>query len=43
MIQFGEVKRGQLGIKSTEMTADMAKTFKFEFDNFLHVYWAASE
>lgn len=27
LIQFGEVKRGQLGIKGTEMTAEMAKAF----------------
>lgn len=30
LIQFGEVKRGQLGIKGTEMTADMAKAFKVD-------------
>ncbi|MEW5288658.1 serine endoprotease DegQ [Erwinia papayae] len=30
LIDFGEVKRGQLGIKGTEMTAEMAKTFKVD-------------
>ncbi|KGT94467.1 serine endoprotease DegQ [Erwinia typographi] len=30
LIDFGEVKRGQLGIKGTEMTADMAKAFKVD-------------
>lgn len=30
LIQFGEVKRGQLGIKGTEMTSDMAKAFKVD-------------
>ena len=30
LIEFGEVKRGQLGIKGTEMTADMAKAFKVD-------------
>jgi len=30
LIQFGEVKRGQLGIKGTEMTADMAKAFNID-------------
>ncbi|ADU67772.1 serine endoprotease DegQ [Pantoea sp. At-9b] len=30
LIQFGEVKRGQLGIKGTEMTADMAKAFNVD-------------
>ncbi|RTN17878.1 serine endoprotease DegQ [Enterobacter hormaechei] len=28
LIQFGEVKRGQLGIKGMEMSADIAKAFK---------------
>ncbi|WP_080212237.1 PDZ domain-containing protein [Salmonella enterica] len=28
LIQFGEIKRGLLGIKGTEMTADIAKAFK---------------
>uniref|UniRef100_UPI003299582F PDZ domain-containing protein n=1 Tax=Salmonella enterica TaxID=28901 RepID=UPI003299582F len=28
LIQFGGVKRGLLGIKGTEMTADIAKAFK---------------
>lgn len=28
LIEFGEVKRGQLGIKGTELTADIAKAFK---------------
>lgn len=28
LIQFGEVKRGMLGIKGSEMTAEMAKAFK---------------
>lgn len=28
LIEFGEVKRGLLGIKGSEMTADMAKAFK---------------
>lgn len=27
LIEFGEVKRGQLGIKGTELTADIAKAF----------------
>lgn len=30
LIEFGEVKRGQLGIKGTEMTADMAKAFNVD-------------
>lgn len=30
LIQFGEVKRGQLGIKGTEMTAEMAKAFNVD-------------
>ncbi|MCK8329400.1 PDZ domain-containing protein, partial [Erwinia amylovora] len=30
LILFGEVKRGQLGIKGTEMTADMAKAFNVD-------------
>lgn len=30
LIKFGEVKRGQLGIKGTEMTADMAKAFNVD-------------
>lgn len=30
LIEFGEVKRGQLGIKGTEMTPEMAKTFKVD-------------
>ncbi|MDE1189835.1 MAG: serine endoprotease DegQ [Pantoea sp.] len=30
LIQFGEVRRGQLGIKGTEMTADMAKAFNVD-------------
>lgn len=30
LIQFGEVKRGQLGIKGTEMTADIAKAFNVD-------------
>jgi len=30
LIEFGEVKRGQLGIKGTEMTAEMAKAFNVE-------------
>ncbi|MEM6161706.1 serine endoprotease DegQ [Erwinia sp. P6884] len=30
LIEFGEVKRGQLGIKGTEMTADMAKAFSVD-------------
>ncbi|QZN96164.1 serine endoprotease DegQ [Symbiopectobacterium purcellii] len=30
LIKFGEVKRGLLGIKGSEMTADMAKAFKVE-------------
>uniref|UniRef100_A0A6V7KDS7 Serine protease HTRA2, mitochondrial n=1 Tax=Bracon brevicornis TaxID=1563983 RepID=A0A6V7KDS7_9HYME len=30
LIEFGEVKRGLLGIKGSEMTADMAKAFKVE-------------
>ncbi|EOS95593.1 Do family serine endopeptidase [Erwinia tracheiphila] len=30
LIDFGEVRRGQLGIKGTEMTAEMAKTFKVD-------------
>ncbi|MEN5018289.1 serine endoprotease DegQ [Erwinia sp. Eh17-17] len=30
LIQFGEVKRGQLGLKGTEMTADMAKAFNVD-------------
>ncbi|MFU9135279.1 serine endoprotease DegQ [Erwinia tasmaniensis] len=30
LIEFGEVKRGQLGIKGTEMTADMAQAFKVD-------------
>ncbi|MGK2946256.1 MAG: serine endoprotease DegQ [Candidatus Malihini olakiniferum] len=30
LIEFGEVKRGLLGIKGSEMTADMAKAFKME-------------
>jgi len=33
LIQFGEVKRGQLGIKGTEMTADMAKAFKVDIQH----------
>ncbi|WP_312771927.1 PDZ domain-containing protein, partial [Escherichia coli] len=28
LIQFGEVKRGLLGIKGMEMSADIAKAFK---------------
>ncbi|SFN86314.1 serine protease DegQ [Candidatus Pantoea varia] len=30
LIKYGEVKRGQLGIKGTEMTADMAKAFNVD-------------
>lgn len=30
LIQFGEIKRGQLGIKGTAMTADMAKAFNID-------------
>ncbi|MGL9759721.1 MAG: serine endoprotease DegQ [Symbiopectobacterium sp.] len=30
LIKFGKVKRGLLGIKGSEMTADMAKAFKVE-------------
>ncbi|TCV98779.1 serine protease DegQ [Biostraticola tofi] len=30
LIEFGEVKRGQLGIKGSEMSADMAKAFKID-------------
>ncbi|MEQ4529888.1 MAG: serine endoprotease DegQ [Mixta sp.] len=30
LIETGEVKRGQLGIKGTEMTADMARAFNVE-------------
>ncbi len=30
LIEFGEVKRGVLGIKGREMTADMAKAFKID-------------
>ncbi|POS81985.1 hypothetical protein EPUL_005809, partial [Erysiphe pulchra] len=30
LIEFGEVKRGQLGIKGTELTADIAKAFHIE-------------
>ncbi|PKH25802.1 serine endoprotease DegQ [Enterobacterales bacterium CwR94] len=30
LTEFGEVKRGQLGIKGTEMTADMAKAFNVD-------------
>lgn len=30
LIDFGEVKRGQLGIRGTEMTAEMAKAFNVE-------------
>lgn len=30
LIEFGEVKRSLLGIKGSEMTADMAKAFKME-------------
>ncbi|GKX51946.1 serine endoprotease DegQ [Budvicia aquatica] len=30
LIQFGEVKRGMLGIKGSEMTAEMAKAFKVD-------------
>ncbi|WP_455819089.1 serine endoprotease DegQ [Pseudomonas cerasi] len=30
LIQFGEVKRGQLGIKGTEMTGEMAKAFNVD-------------
>ncbi|MEI2265346.1 serine endoprotease DegQ [Erwinia sp. CGal63] len=30
LIEFGEVKRGQLGIKGTEMTAEMAKAFNVD-------------
>ncbi|MCX8958574.1 serine endoprotease DegQ [Erwinia psidii] len=30
LIDFGEVKRGQLGIKGTEMTAEMAKAFNVD-------------
>ena len=30
LIAFGEVKRGQLGIRGTEMTAEMAKAFNVE-------------
>ncbi|NKG29079.1 serine endoprotease DegQ [Erwinia rhapontici] len=30
LMQFGEVKRGQLGIKGTEMTAEMAKAFNVD-------------
>ncbi|KAB8306817.1 Do family serine endopeptidase [Erwinia endophytica] len=30
LIDYGEVKRGQLGIKGTEMTADMAKAFNVD-------------
>lgn len=30
LIEFGEVKRGQLGIKGTELTADIAKVFNID-------------
>ena len=30
LIQFGEIKRGLLGIKGTEMSADIAKAFKID-------------
>ncbi|SNC59048.1 Do family serine endopeptidase [Sodalis endosymbiont of Henestaris halophilus] len=30
LIEYGEVKRGQLGIKGTELTADIAKAFNIE-------------
>ncbi|CAD83574.1 serine protease [Candidatus Blochmanniella floridana] len=30
LIDFGEVKRGQLGIKGTELTADIAKAFNID-------------
>jgi len=30
LIKYGEVKRGQLGIKGTEMTADIAKAFNVD-------------
>ncbi|MXP50250.1 Do family serine endopeptidase [Pantoea sp. Eser] len=30
LIKYGEVQRGQLGIKGTEMTADMAKAFNVD-------------
>lgn len=30
LIEFGEVKRGQLGIKGTELTADIAKAFNID-------------
>lgn len=30
LIDFGEIKRGLLGIKGTEMTADIAKAFKLD-------------
>lgn len=30
LIEYGEVKRGQLGIKGTEMTADIAKAFNID-------------
>ncbi|WP_435433511.1 PDZ domain-containing protein [Yersinia enterocolitica] len=30
LIEFGEVKRGQLGIRGSEMTADMAKAFNID-------------
>lgn len=30
LIEFGEVKRGQLGIKGTEMTGEMAKAFNVD-------------
>lgn len=30
LIQYGEVKRGMLGIKGSEMTAEMAKAFKVD-------------
>lgn len=30
LIQFGEIKRGLLGIKGTEMSADIAKAFKLD-------------
>lgn len=30
LMQFGEIKRGLLGIKGTEMTSDIAKAFKLD-------------
>ncbi|URJ25138.1 Do family serine endopeptidase [Candidatus Blochmannia ocreatus (nom. nud.)] len=30
LIEFGEIKRGQLGIKGTELTADIAKAFNID-------------